>query len=211
RGRRRPRSGPSSSRPDQRRGALEGLDVVGLDQRVRQELRRQALDGRPGCPVVDRLDRQLDPAADADLAHALDAEVAQAALHGPPLRIENPRLRPDVDRVADLHERQLHAPTTSSSRYLAKLAPVIRSNASTYRARVPATTSGGSSGPGAALSHGWRSSQSRTNCLSKLVWGPPASYVAASQNRDESGVSASSTRVSSPSMRPISNFVSARM
>ena len=67
-------------------GAGHRLDGVGLDERVRQQLGRQPLDDGPGRGLVGRLDRQLDPAPDADGADALDAEVAEAALHGPALR-----------------------------------------------------------------------------------------------------------------------------
>ena len=48
-------------------------------------------------------------------------------------------------------------------------------------------TSSGSAGPGAVLSQAWVSSQSRTNCLSKLACGRPGSKAEASQKRDESG------------------------
>ena len=55
------------------------------------------------------------------------------------------------------------------------------------------------------------SNQSRTGCLSNDGGVEPGSYVAASQNRDESGVSTSSHRASSPSIHPSSNLVSAMM
>jgi hypothetical protein len=45
-----------------------------------------------------------------------------------------------------------------------------------------------------------------------LACGPPGWYRSASQNRDESGVNTSSTKIISPSpVRPNSNFVSAMM
>ena len=77
-----------------RRGAaLERLDVVRLDQRVRQELARQPLDDRPRRRLVGRRHGQLDPPPDADAGHAVDPEVAEAALDGPALRIEDAGLR----------------------------------------------------------------------------------------------------------------------
>ena len=55
------------------------------------------------------------------------------------------------------------------------------------------------------------SSQSRTNCLSNESGTRPPPTAAAGQNRDESGVSTSSTRITVPSAaRPHSNLVSAR-
>ena len=89
---------------------------------------------------------------------------------------------------------------------------VIRSYASRYRAsRLRSTTSAGSSGAGGSWSQPLASSQSRTNCLSNDGWPRPASYPSAGQNRDESGVSTSSIRISSPPANPNSNLVSARM
>jgi hypothetical protein len=49
----------------------------------------------------------------------------------------------------------------------------------------------------------------RTNCLSKLGGALPCSYSSAGQNRDESGVSSSSMRMSLPSTSPNSSLVSA--
>ncbi len=54
--------------------------------------------------------------------------------------------------------------------------PVIRSQASMYLARVPATTSSGSGGGGLFLSQPLVESQSRTNCLSNDGWPWPGSY-----------------------------------
>ena len=51
--------------------------------------------------------------------------------------------------------------------------PVRCSNASMYRARVPATTSSGNGGGGLDLSQPVVSSQSLTNCLSNDGCGPP--------------------------------------
>ena len=80
---------------------------------------------------------------------------------------------------------------------------------------MAATTSAGSGGGGVsdALSQPESfASQSRTYCLSKLGSDSPGTHAAASQNRDESGVSTSSASTSVPSLRrPNSNFVSARM
>jgi hypothetical protein len=59
-------------------------------------------------------------------------------------------------------------------------------------------------------------SQSLTNCLSKLGCGPPGSYNARGQYRDESGVRTSSISINdcsdcSAGTSPNSNFVSARI
>lgn len=74
---------------------------------------------------------------------------------------------------------------------------------------------GGSGGGGSSL---WRSqpeageaSQSRMICLSKDGWFRPGCHSSAGQKREESGVSTSSPITSSPSSRPNSNLVSARM
>src|SRR6478752_6539125 len=55
------------------------------------------------CPDTDRgrvrrADGPLGAAADPDATDALDPEVAEAALDGPALRVEDPGLRRDVDR-----------------------------------------------------------------------------------------------------------------
>ena len=76
------------------------LDRVRLDERVREQLGRQALDDRARGGLVGGLDRQLHAATDADGADALDPEVPQAALHGPPLRVEDAGLGGDVDGEA---------------------------------------------------------------------------------------------------------------
>ena len=80
-------------RADERRRRPERLDLVRLDQRVREQLARQPLDDRPGRGLVGRRDRQLDPPADPDVADPVDPEVAEAALDGPALRVEDPGLR----------------------------------------------------------------------------------------------------------------------
>src|SRR3990172_11037910 len=84
--------------------------------------------------------------------------------------------------------------------------PVNFSYASIYFARVLATTSAGSSGGGLFLSQPVVSSQSRTNCLSNDGCGPPGVYASCGQNRELSGVSSSSIKISSSSTRPHSNF-----
>ena len=78
-------------------------------------------------------------------------------------------------------------------------------------ARVLLTTSSGSEGGSLFLSQPVEVSQSRTNCLSKDGWLRPGSYWSAGQNRELSGVITSSIRISWPSTRPHSNFVSAMM
>ena len=76
---------------DGRRGAAEGLDAVGLDQRVRRSSAGKSLDDGQRRGLVGRLDGQLDPAPDANVVNALDPEVAEAALDRPALRIEDAR------------------------------------------------------------------------------------------------------------------------
>ena len=100
----------------------------------------------------------------------LDAEVAEAALDRPTLRIEDAGLGRDVDgepvacSSGDdvLREIAIEAgagdPLEGRDVALARAAR-RRRRAGPARVRV--------------LSHGWRSSQSRTNCLSKLAWGRP--------------------------------------
>ena len=147
----------------------------------------------------------VDHAPDAH-ASDLEAELPQRALNGLALRVEDPILRSHEDRCP--HPRI----TSGSARYESNEIPVSRSNASTYRARVPATTSAGRSGPGGVLSQPVVSHQSRANCLSNDGCDFPGSYPSSGQKRDESGVSASSPRTRAPSgARPSSNFVSARM
>jgi len=86
----------------------------------------------------------------------------------------------------------------------------MRSNASMYRARVAATTSGGIGGAGGFLSQPVPAAQSRRNCLSKENCGPPGCHRSAGQNRDESEVSTSSASTSVPSGAwPNSSLVSA--
>jgi len=59
--------------------------------------------------------------------------------------------------------------------------PVIARSASRYLAAVLAMISAGNSGGGGALFHGCASSQSRTNCLSKLGGETPTRYSASGQ------------------------------
>ncbi len=60
----------------------------------------QALGDRPGSGLVGGLHGQLDAPADAHGADPLDAEVAEAALDGPALGIEDARLGRDIDGEA---------------------------------------------------------------------------------------------------------------
>ncbi len=66
----------------------------------------------------------------------------------------------------------------------ARSVPVSRRKASRYLSRVRATTSSGSEGTGGCLFQWMRSRYSRTNCLSKLGWGPPGAYWSAGQKRE---------------------------
>src|SRR4051812_20296319 len=126
------------------------LDLVRLDQRVREELVAHPFDLDPRLPLVGRLHLEIDDPPDPRSAHS-EPELPERRLHRLALRIEDARLRPDEDRGP-------HRSTASgSARYSSNGSPVSCSNASTYRARVPATTSGGSSGPGEVLSQASRS------------------------------------------------------
>src|SRR3989338_5387092 len=88
-------------------------------------------------------------------------------------------------------------------------APVRRCCASRYLLAVFCRTSSGMRGAGGCLFQPEDSSQSRTNCLSKLGGLLPTRYWSAGQKREESGVSASSIRYSLPdSATPKSNLVS---
>ena len=97
---------------DRRRRGAERLDRVDLDERVRQQLRGEALDDRARGRLVGGLDRQLGPPADADVVDALDAEVAEAALDGPAAGIEDAGLGRHVDGVP----KARHGAITSSCR-----------------------------------------------------------------------------------------------
>ena len=83
--------------PRRRAAAPSVLDLERLDQRVRQQLAGQPLHDRPRRRLVRGVDRELDPPPDADADDALDAEVRQAALDGPALRVEDARLGRHVD------------------------------------------------------------------------------------------------------------------
>ena len=104
------------------------LHRVVLDQGVGEQLlaHRPRLAGR-----VVAVDRQLDALADAHLADAGEPELRQGAGHGLALRVEDPLLGHDG------HDHLRHSLTS-----------VMRWCASMYRARVPSTTSAGSSGGG---------------------------------------------------------------
>ncbi len=73
----------------------------------------EPLDRRPGGRRVVGGDRQLDPPADPDGGDALDPEVAEAALDRPALRVEDARLRRDVDGEPEV---RAHRAITSSAR-----------------------------------------------------------------------------------------------
>ena len=101
---------------------------------------RHPLDLAARLGRVVRLELDVDEPPDARVRDR-EAELAERLLDRLALRVEDALLR------ADEHGR-LHSTTFGSSRYAENGMPVRRSNASTYRARVPATTSSGSSGPG---------------------------------------------------------------
>ena len=104
--------------------SLHELDLVALDQRVREQLVAQARSSSARARRRPRLELEVEHAADPRLVDR-EAEVPQRALHRLALRVEDPGLRPDE------HGR-LHASTTpGSARYASKAIPVSRSNAST--------------------------------------------------------------------------------
>ena len=67
------------------------LDLVGLDQRVREQLLAEL--GEP----LGALGLKLDHAADPDVLDALEAERRQRPLDRLALRVEDALLRPDQD------------------------------------------------------------------------------------------------------------------
>ena len=105
--------------------AIDSMAYASI-KRVGEQLACETLDDGARGGLVGRVDRQLDPPADAHRADPADPEVVEAALDGPPLRIEDARLGRDIDGVSV----GAHRAMTSSARYRSKLAPVIRSNAS---------------------------------------------------------------------------------
>src|SRR5207247_9250371 len=79
-------------------------DLVGLDQRVGEELLAHALELGAGALGIPVLELEVDDAADARLADR-KAKLSQRALHRFTLGVEHARLRPDK------HGRS-HASTT---------------------------------------------------------------------------------------------------
>src|SRR5439155_13339490 len=115
RGRR--RSGGPRSR------VLRELDLVALDQRVREQLGAHPLDLGAGLLGIGDLDLEIDEAADPRTVDG-EAEVAERGLDGLALRVEDARLGP--------HEHgRLHRSTTSGwAAYASNGIPVRRSKAS---------------------------------------------------------------------------------
>ena len=113
-------------------------------------------------------DGELDPPPDANGADAFDREVGEAPLDRPALGIEDPGLGGDVDGDLDL---DAHRAITSSSTYRREaragdpfeglVLSCPRSGDDVVRQIRPRRRS---------RRDGWPSSQSRTNCLSKLAW-----------------------------------------
>jgi len=68
-----------------------------------------------GDVLVGRRHGQLDPPADPDRGHAVDPEMAEAALDRAALGVEDPGLRADVDGEPEVGRRG-HAPIRSSAR-----------------------------------------------------------------------------------------------
>src|SRR3954452_10912201 len=122
------------------------LHLVGLHQRVREQLLAHLLD--LGARVVNGrcVDLDVDDLADAG-ARYREAQVLERRVHRLALRVEDPLLRSDEDG------RPHPSTTRGSSTYAGNGIFVRSSNASTYFDLVCITTSSGSSGPGEALSH----------------------------------------------------------
>ena len=126
-------------------GLAMQLDLVGLHQRVREQLLAHALHLSARLGRVGRLHLDVDHLADPCAADR-EAEVLERGLDGLALRVEDALLRADEDG-------RLHPSTTDGvSRYCSNGIVVSRSKASMYFERVWATTSSGSSGPGYVLS-----------------------------------------------------------
>src|SRR6185503_8866712 len=77
-------------------GLANDLDLVALDQRVREQPLAHLLDLRPGRRLVGGLDLEVDHLADARVLH-LEAEVAERRADRFALRVEDARLGPDED------------------------------------------------------------------------------------------------------------------
>src|SRR4029079_3521824 len=86
------------------------LDVERLDQRVREELPGEPLDDRPRAGLRVGRHAALDTSPDPDIRDAGGPEMSEAALDRAALRIEDPVLRPDVHREADVHVRRRTRP-----------------------------------------------------------------------------------------------------
>ena len=192
----RPFSGATASlarRVGCRRGAPRSIDRVRLDERVREQL------ARPGAPrrraPRSRRPRRRSARRGGRRGRRCTPSIPRCPRlpsTARPCGIEDAGLRGDVDGEA--------VACSSGDDVLREIAreagagdPLVRLDVARD---VPATTSSGSSGPGAVLSQaGPRASRARTACRS---WPgrARARTSAASQNRDESGVSASSMRSS---------------
>src|SRR6476661_8011915 len=131
-------------------GLLGNLDLVRLDERIREQLLTHLLDGRLRIRRVGRVDVEVDDLADACVVYR-ETEMAERRPDRLALRIEDPRLRPHENRGS--HPSPGPSTTVDGSpTYEANGIVVRRSNASTYFARVPSTMSMGISGPGSVLS-----------------------------------------------------------
>src|SRR5207244_2952637 len=143
-------------------GGVAHHDLVVLDKGVGEQPLAHLLEARG---VVDL---ELDEPPDAHVAHISEAECRKRPLDGLALRVEDAGLGPDEDP-------RPHGAVRASQ--WSNDSPAIFSYASMYRARVPSTTSSGSSGAGGALSQPVPLAQSRTYCLSKLGWARPGAYA----------------------------------
>src|ERR1700759_2722470 len=77
-------------------GLANDLDLVALDQRVREQSLAHLLDLRLRRCLVGGLDLEVDHLADARVLH-LEPEVAERRADRLALRVEDPGLRPNQD------------------------------------------------------------------------------------------------------------------
>src|SRR5436190_10529767 len=102
---------------------LDELDLVGLDERVREQPLAHALELRLHVLAISVAELEVDHPSDPRIVDR-KTELAERAENGLPLGIEDPRLWPD-------EYGRLHRSTVSgSARYSSKPISVRRSNAS---------------------------------------------------------------------------------
>ncbi len=181
--------------------AVEQLDLVVLDQRVREQLLAHRLQLRRVLHV------ELDQAADVHVRHAREAERRQRALDGLALRVEDARLR--ADQHAGAHQSPAGGAVEPRLERLAG-DPLVRLDVARARARDDVVA--GSPAPaGACPSRCPRPSRARTACRSSAGRCPARSRRRASSARSRASAPRRRAPASPSSSRPNSNFVSARI